>query len=218
MIRTCPPARVRDELLKDFHSGQALPFFKLMLDSQLFYAIFPAWAGRLGESGESRLLDLIGRLDLMVQNGYPVSDSLLWAVFLTAFLEPELKPREFKELREFIQERIKAALGGIEFPRARQDEVSQMLALEAAGGASPGQRPAHPGPADPADPLSRHLAAPSNQDRAGGGTAGSAVTPRPCPRAPPPAKRRRQRRRRPRGGRDGKGRLGERAKKPGGGG
>ena len=60
-----------------------------------------------------------------------MSDSLLWAVFLTAFLEPELKPREFKELREFIQERIKAALGGIEFPRARQDEVSQMLALEA---------------------------------------------------------------------------------------
>ena len=29
-----------------------------------------------------------------------------------------------------IQEKIKEALGGIEFPRQRQDEVSQMLALE----------------------------------------------------------------------------------------
>lgn len=130
LIRTCPPARVRDELLKDFHSGAARPFFALMLDSGLFYEIFPAWAGHLGGSGESRLLGLIGRLDLLVQGGMTVPDSLLWAVFLSAFLEPEPHPQDFKELREFIQEKIKEALGGIEFPRQRQDEVSQMLALE----------------------------------------------------------------------------------------
>jgi poly(A) polymerase len=130
LIRTCPPARVRDEILKDFRSGAARPFFALMLASGLFYEIFPTWGGRLGESGESRLLDLTGRLDLLVHRGLTLSDSLLWAVFLTAFLEPELQPRDFKELREFIQEKIKEALGGIEFPRQRQDEVSQMLALE----------------------------------------------------------------------------------------
>ena len=130
LIRTCAPARVRDELLKDFHSAAARPFFALMLDSRLFYEIFPAWVGHLGKSGESRLLELIGRLDLLVQGGVTVSDSLLWAVFLTAFLEPEAHPQDFKELREFIQEKIKQALGGIEFPRQRQDEVSQMLALE----------------------------------------------------------------------------------------
>jgi poly(A) polymerase len=130
LIRTCPPARVRDEILKDFRSGAARPFFALMLASGLFYDIFPTWVGRLEESGESRLLDLTGRLDLLVQSGLTLSDSLLWAVFLTAFLEPELQPRDFKELREFIQETIKEALGGIEFPRQRQDEVSQMLALE----------------------------------------------------------------------------------------
>ena len=118
-----------------------------MLDSGLFYAIFPAWAGRLGASGESRLLELIGRLDLLVQGGYAVSDSLLWAVFLTAFLEPELQPRDFKELREFIQERIKEALGGIEFPRQRQDEVSQMLALEQRVAPLAGQGPSPSRPA-----------------------------------------------------------------------
>jgi poly(A) polymerase len=130
LIRTCSPARVRDELLKDFRSGAARPFFALMLESRLFYAIFPAWAGRLRESGESRLLMLIGRLDRLVQNGQALSDSLLWAVFLSAYLEMEPLPQDFKELREFIRERIKEALGGIEFPRQRQDEVSQMLALE----------------------------------------------------------------------------------------
>jgi hypothetical protein len=61
-----------------------------------------------------------------------VSDSLLWAIFLTPFLEqgPDF-PEDFKELREFIHEGIKEALGGIEFPRQRHDDVSQILALEA---------------------------------------------------------------------------------------
>jgi poly(A) polymerase len=130
LIRTCPPARVRDELLKDFRSGAARPFFALMLDSGLFYDIFPTWAGQLGPGGETRLQELVGRLDLLVREGFTLTDSLVWAVFLTAFLEPALQPRDFKELREVIQEKIKAALGGIEFPRQRQDEVSQMLALE----------------------------------------------------------------------------------------
>ncbi|MEJ2672137.1 MAG: poly(A) polymerase [Deltaproteobacteria bacterium] len=130
LIRTCAPARVRDEILKDFKSGAARPFFALMLESGLFYEIFPAWTGRLGKSGKARLLGLIGRLDRLVQNGLALSDSLLWAVFLTAYLEPELHPQDFKELRGFIQAKIKEALGGIEFPRQRQDEVSQMLALE----------------------------------------------------------------------------------------
>ncbi len=132
LIRTCPPARVRDELLKDFRSAAAAPFFKLMLESGLFYAIFPTWKGRLGKAGSKRLLDLCRRLDLLMQAERRVSDSLLWAVFLTPFLEqnPDF-PEDFKELRDFVHEGIKEALGGIEFPRQRHDDVSQILALEA---------------------------------------------------------------------------------------
>ncbi|HZE22076.1 MAG TPA: hypothetical protein VE082_08490, partial [Desulfobaccales bacterium] len=128
LIRTCPPARVRDEILKDFRSGAIQPFFELMTASGLFYAIFRAWAGR--PAVERRLLELCGRLDLLVKGGVSLPDSLLWALFLSAYVEPELQPLDFKELREFIQEKIKEAMGGIEFPRQRQDEVSQMLALE----------------------------------------------------------------------------------------
>ena len=130
LIRTCPPARVRDELLKDFRSGAAQPFLKLLLTSALFYAIFPAWEGRLGASGEGRLLELAGRLDRMVQAGLSLAESLLWAVFLSPYLEQEPYPKDFKELRQLIHEKIREALGGIEFPRQRHDEVSQMLALE----------------------------------------------------------------------------------------
>jgi len=132
LIRTCSPSRVRDELLKDFRSAAAAPFFRLMLSSALFYAIFPAWEPRLGQRGKARLLDLCHRLDLLLLGERHVSDSLLWAIFLTPFLEqgPDF-PEDFKELREFIHEGIKEALGGIEFPRQRHDDVSQILALEA---------------------------------------------------------------------------------------
>ncbi|MDP3182549.1 MAG: hypothetical protein Q8M54_06985 [Desulfobaccales bacterium] len=129
LIRLCPPARVRDELLKDFRSAAARPFFQLMLQSGLFYAIFPAWKPRLGKSGEQRLLELCGRLDLLFKAEQPISDSLLWALFLTPYLEREPRSPNFKELRDHIQQKAREALGGIEFPRQRQDEVSQMLAL-----------------------------------------------------------------------------------------
>lgn len=132
LIRTCPPARVRDELLKDFRSAAAAPFFRLMLESGLFYAIFPAWEGRLSRSGGERLLELCRRLDLLMEAERNFSDTLLWAAFLSPYLEqgPDF-PEDFRELREFIHAGIKEALGGIEFPRQRHDDVSQVLALEA---------------------------------------------------------------------------------------
>ena len=77
-------------------------------------------------------LDLCHRLDLLMQAERSVSDSLLWAVFLTPFLEqgPDF-PEDFKDLRDFVHQGIKEALAGIEFPRQRHDDVSQILALEA---------------------------------------------------------------------------------------
>ena len=133
LIRLCPAARVRDELLKDFHSAAAAPFLQLMLESRLFYAIFPVWETRLGKSGERRLIKLFRRVDAVFQAGQALGDSLLWAAFLTPYLESLGEhPRSIRELRDFIHEQARTALGGIEFPRERHDEVSQILALEEA--------------------------------------------------------------------------------------
>ncbi len=128
LIRACPAARVRDELLKDFRSGAARPFLKLMLESGLFYAIFPAWEPRLGREGGTRLLALCDRLDTLFQAELPLPDGLLWAVFLTPFLEQSRRPQD-KELREFLQETAQEAFRGIEIPRQRQEELVQILAL-----------------------------------------------------------------------------------------
>jgi poly(A) polymerase len=213
LIRTCVPSRLRDEILKDFRSAAARPFFQLMLESRLFYAIFPAWNSRLGSAGEARLLELCGRLDRLVQAEVPISEGLLWAIFLTAFLEQGPKARDFKELRESMQEQARQALGGIEFPRQRQEDVTQMLALE--GIIAPFLRQGRPIPArylrlsayPDAWLLHRFKTAPEGEllERC-----------RPediPPRTAPPKKRHRQRRRRGRGGGE---RRGE--KKSGGGG
>jgi poly(A) polymerase len=129
MIRVCPPARLRDELLKDLKSGAAGPFFELMLHSGLFYAIFPAWQKRLGREGEQRLLELTGRLDLLVQAEVPLEEGLLWAALLAPYLERESLPETVAGLREAIPGKVREALGAIEFPRQRQEEVTQALAL-----------------------------------------------------------------------------------------
>ena len=129
LIRLCPPARVRDELLKDFHSGACRPFLELMLASGLFYAIFPTWKSRLEVKGEARLLDLCERLDLLIQAELPLADSLLWAIFLTPYLEQGPKPQNLKEMREFLQEVAREAFQGSEIPRQRQEELVQILAV-----------------------------------------------------------------------------------------
>jgi poly(A) polymerase len=129
LISLCPPARVRDELLKDFRSGAARPFLELLLRSGLFYDIFPTWEPRLGKAGEARLLDLLTRLDLLMQAAIPLADSLLWAIFLTPYLEPGLRFQNPQELREFFQEGAQKAFRSNEIPRQRQEELVQIMAL-----------------------------------------------------------------------------------------
>ncbi|MEW6388374.1 MAG: poly(A) polymerase [Thermodesulfobacteriota bacterium] len=140
LISLCPASRLRDELSKDFHSGAARPFFSLMFTSSLFYAIFPGWSSRLGQSGEKGLLELLGRVDILTKAERPLSESLLWALFLTPYLEGESLPENLKERRDLIQNKVREALGAIEFPRQRQEEVSQLLTVASAILPHPGQK------------------------------------------------------------------------------
>jgi len=129
LIRVCPPARLRDELLKDLHSGAARPFMELMLQSGLFYAIFPSWQGRLGKAGKRELLDHMARLDEVYQADLTLSENLIWGLVLTPYLHREDLPENLAELREALAVLIRKALGPIEFPRQRQEETTQVLAL-----------------------------------------------------------------------------------------
>jgi len=69
------------------------------------------------------------RLDVICRADLPLSENLLWALFLTPFLHQEDLPHTLAELREAIPAHCRIALGTIDFPRQRQEEVTQMLAL-----------------------------------------------------------------------------------------
>jgi len=129
LILACPPARLRDELLRDFKSGAARPFIDLMLQSGLFYAVFPTWQDHLGEAGRLELLDHMERLDEIYRADLPFSENLLWALFLTPYLHQEDLPDNLAELREALPAHARQALGTVDFPRQRQEEVTQILAL-----------------------------------------------------------------------------------------
>jgi poly(A) polymerase len=131
LILACPPARLRDELLRDFKSGAARPFIELLLESGLFYAVFPAWQGHLGKAGKLELLDHMERLDVVYRADLPFSENLLWALFLTPYLHQEDLPHNLAELRDALPTHSRIALGTIDFPRQRQEEVTQLLALAA---------------------------------------------------------------------------------------
>ena len=129
LILACPPARLRDELLRDFKSGAVRPFMDLMLQSGLFYSVFPTWEGHLGEAGKLELLDHMERLDVIYRADLSFSENLLWALFLTPYLHQEDLPDNLVELREALPVSARTALGTIDFPRQRQEEVTQILAL-----------------------------------------------------------------------------------------
>jgi poly(A) polymerase len=198
LLLLCPPARLRDELLKDLKSGAARPFMALMLQSGLFYIMFPTWRQRLGEEGEALLLDLMERLDIIYQADLSLSETLVWALFLTPYLRGAELPKGLPELREALQPLLREALAAIEFPRQRQEEAVQILALAWTLAAHQAQN--RPLPAR----LTRLAAYPEAWLLHRLGTVpleeivpllSSAEPPPPAP----PARRRRPRRRRPRG-------------------
>lgn len=197
LLRVCPPARLRDELLKDLKSGAARPFMDLMLQSGLFYVIFPSWKGRLGETGVFELLNLMDRLDAVYRADLSLSENLLWSLFLTPYLHREDLPANLSEAREAIQVHSRKALGGVEFPRMRQEEATQIMALAEALG--PYFRDKRPAPAR----LTRLVVYPEawllDQLRTVPLEGIVPLLTQVEPPAPPPARRRRHRRRRPRG-------------------
>jgi poly(A) polymerase len=133
LIRMCAPSRLRDELLKDFKSGSAAPFFALLQQSGLLYAIFPAWEQAAQAAGDGaaltrRVHDLLTGLDTLVQAGQPPSEAFFWAVLVLPYLERGPGPKESDGPPADDREALLGLLAGLEFPRRLLDDVGLLLA------------------------------------------------------------------------------------------
>ncbi|MBW1952674.1 MAG: poly(A) polymerase [Deltaproteobacteria bacterium] len=135
LIRVCAPARVRDELLKDFRSGAARQFIELMIDSGLLEAIFPAWEPDLASQpsksqARQGWLHLFNQVDKLTQAEYPLSEAFFWAVIFTPYLDLLPFSSEAGDYRTWVQEKVMDSLSSLEFSRGRREEVCLLLATE----------------------------------------------------------------------------------------
>ncbi len=87
----CPPSRIRDELLKDLHTGNSRAWAEIALKTRVFTTLFPFYgdmlAGEGGDKVQDELLSMLSVLDRLygaeVKKGkVVVADHMLFAVLL----------------------------------------------------------------------------------------------------------------------------------------
>ena len=99
MLREIPSARLFEEVLKLFLSGNACDTFEMLVDLQLFDPLFPASAEALEHSPtytHTLISEALRNTDLRIKQGKPVTPAFLFA----ALLWPALPARV-----EYLQER-----------------------------------------------------------------------------------------------------------------
>jgi len=115
----CPPSRIRDELLKDLHTGKSRNWAEIALKSKVFITLFPFYEplleGEKGERMKKQLLQLLGVLDRLyndvsARGRVVIPDFMLFAVLLYPWaddrfnlLEQELKGAGYNRLSKTIR-------------------------------------------------------------------------------------------------------------------
>ncbi len=119
-LRLCPPARIRDELLKDLVSGYSRPWVEKCIKSKLFYTLFPFYESLLNDENErEKLYNILIVTDRLQNPGgdNPVQlpEYMLFSALLYPFIEQELGLSErdldkggyrvlFTELRAILED------------------------------------------------------------------------------------------------------------------
>ena len=139
-IRKCSPSRVRDEFLRDLKEGVAKPSLRLMLETGLFFSIFPDFIRALGERNPLKdqaqrfLQALFGLVDQLVTMGRSVSDSILLALLVTPLLRVVTPEHPYLGEKEQNIYRIQntrlvlhQSLIPYSFPRGVKEAAAQIL-------------------------------------------------------------------------------------------
>jgi poly(A) polymerase len=86
LLAVIPPARMFDEVIKLFHSGNALRVFELLREYRLLRDLVPALDEWLGDDPSESMLDFLDQAltntDNRVNTGQPVSPGFIFAVLL----------------------------------------------------------------------------------------------------------------------------------------
>ena len=143
-IRKCSPSRLRDEFLRDLKEGVAQPSLDLMLRTGLLLSLFPDFDRVFGERNALKekdqhfFLSLFGLVDKLFEIGRPVSDPILFALFITPLLRvtaPEhsfLGPREqYSYWVQTVRWLIYQLFTPFSVPKGTKEITSQILIAQA---------------------------------------------------------------------------------------
>ncbi len=139
-IRKCSPSRLRDEFLRELKEGTAKPSLQLMLQTGLLFSLFPDLERALGnrslsvEKTRQFFLSLFDLVDQLINTGRQISESILFALFLTPFLRAVTPQHLFLGKREkylYLAQTIHWAIHQIftpfSFPRGAKEMAYQVL-------------------------------------------------------------------------------------------
>ncbi len=136
-LMLCPISRIRDELMKDLHSGACRPWTELAMDSGLFEVLFPFYTPVL-QSGNHRhnrklLLDIQASVDRLQKQGVPLPDQMLLALLLIpwAFAEYDLMNKSYKggEFHRVLRQ-VRGGLDEILGPMSIKKSHKESIALQ----------------------------------------------------------------------------------------
>jgi poly(A) polymerase len=141
-LKLCPVSRIRDELMKDLHSGASRAWAELAISSGLFEVLFPFYTSVLnqpvaGPDSREELLNILSVVDRL-QNQYPESslpEHLLWTMFLMPWAVAELgimqsthKRAEIYRFAKNIRDRLEENLEHLSIRRSIKETVTLLLA------------------------------------------------------------------------------------------
>ncbi len=145
------PARLYEEMLKLFLSGEGARCYDLLRQTGLFAALFPCFAGWLGDESEcfphTRFGQMLGYVDSRVLQGDKISPPLLLALLFGEYIDE--KAERFRRQGAPWQQSVNAAVAGFlgetcpiimianRVGLALRDIISQQMRLKKI----PGRRP-----------------------------------------------------------------------------
>ena len=158
LLHDIPPARLFDETLKLFHSGNASGVFALLRHYQLLQYLFPALDEILGKEPAEAMLDFIDQAlvntDIRINNDQHVSPAFIFAILLwpavsqqaTALESDQLKiiPALFQAGSDVMSRQVKHIAIPRRFSQMARDIWTAQPKFERTKGKQPNRLAAHP--------------------------------------------------------------------------
>jgi len=137
-LQLCPVSRIRDELLKDLRGGANRQWLQLLLDSGVFYVLFPFYQGVFDDNDTERqelLARILAVIERVQNNKQQLSEAFLLGLFLIPWaqknfpeMREQLKNNQLFPLANRIKIALDTSLNHLNIKKATIEYIASLLA------------------------------------------------------------------------------------------